>query len=612
MVSLAVIVFRDVASSFILIYDIPTGKTRMIDPGEYITTLIWGDDDHLIMACPADINTSRNNVPGSVLARTEHVNILCFDPKNTKELWRYDFTGTNTAVKSEFLLLPEKNAVAYFRANRADIFNIADGTLIASHNPNDSIIMGQISAGDDWPFYVTEKGGLAYPASADSITIDQHFADNLDQMFYSSESGFFAHPSNSSEIIHYGLHVCDEGLKNLKSGTDLSAPENAYMDDNVLAVLSYESPTDFPGAVNDTETEELLILTLADPATGEQRYRIPLTENGAGLRTYNLSFLGSEGTHFYIGHSSEQSGYRVLDIDLETGEYTDFILAEDELYIYGDFCTLSNGKFYYCRKHSDSSVLCIYDPGTKEITEYKISDEPDGPLFNNAPIVIPERNSVLLRSTDETILYDLNSGSSKKLILPTGWAPLLYAYDAGRDAIALSNKTDIRLFSLNIEADLIINCPSTPLGMSFFTDEKNDSKTSLLVPTSDGYLYRYNAETGAFLSQTDFTAPDKWDENVMFSFDTENGLMFLQLGDTLNIIETETWYEETSIQRCFGYHVSGDRFYVYSHPDETVFSLGYFEQYSVDDLIRKAKDILKDNEMPDGVKAEYGIELTEE
>ena len=611
--SIAVKIFKDVASSLILIYDISNGTTRLIDPDEYITSFIWGDDDHLIMACPKDYRGSGASRTTGTLAKTEHTNIFCYDPKNITELWHKDFSSTNAAIRSEFLLLPTKKAVAFYYANKAEIYSVADGTLIASHNTNDPIISGQVPEGDGYPFYVTKEGGLASPVSSDSINIDQYFAENLNQMLYRTGSGYFAHSSDSSEIMHYRQNVCDGNLKELKSGSDMSDPKKAYLDERVLAVLTYESANAFPGVVTDTETEELLTLTLANPDTGEQLFRIPLTDNGAGLMLFNISFLGSEGTHFYVGHSTEQNSYRILDISLETGEYTGFILTEDEQNFYRDICTFISGKFYYfSRNHSDQAKLCIYDPVTKGTTEYTIGDVSEESFIETAPLVLPTGNSVLLILSDEIILVDLNSDTTKKLTVPSDWLTAFYAYDTGRDVLAISNKAEIRLIPLDGGEELTISEVSNPLGMYFFTDEKNEDKHYLLVPSADGYLYRYNAETGALLGQSDLTATGNWDVNAEFRTDSENGLLYLQLGDTLDIIETETWYEETSIQRCLGYHAPGDRFYVYSHPDETVYTMGYFEHYSVDDLIKKAKDMLKDNEMPDQVKAEYGIEITEE
>lgn len=609
---IALKIFKDVASSLILIYDLESGTTHKIDPDEYITAFLFGDDEHLIMACPEDVMASSSSAKNSIHTKTDHVKILCYDPDTLTQLWNRDLTSTNVTIRSEFLLLPEKKAVAYYHANKAEIYSIADGTLMASHNTNDSIIMGQDPDGSGQPLYVTEKGGLALPGSGDSITIDHYFADDLDQVLFHPETGFFAHPSGSSEIIHYGLYVCDEDLKLLKSGSEIGFPEASYMDDRVLAVLTYESPDDYPGVVTDTETEELLVLTLADPATGEQISAIPLTEEGSSLRTYSIRFLGSEDSHFYIGHSANKSGYRILDIDPGTGKYTSFVLAEEEPDIYRDFCTFSNGRFYYCSRNQDSIALFAYDPHTKEITEYAIGDGADDSVLEKAPLVLPERNSVLLSCGNETILIDLGSKSTKRLAVPTGQPTIFYAYNAGGDTFALSDKKEFRLIPLGGGEELVINCPASPLGICFFTDQKDGNKTYLLVPSTDGYLYRYNAETGAILSQSDLTLPDTANADTVFRYYKGKGLLYLQLGNTLSIIETETWYEETSIQRCLGYHAPGDRFYVYTHPAEMIYQVGFFEHYPVEDLIKKAKDMLKDNKMPDEVKAEYGIEITEE
>ena len=607
---IAVIIFKDVASSLIYIYDIQSGTTREIDPKEYITDFIWGDTDHLIMACPADVTSYSSSFKSSTFAKTDHVKILCFDPNTSRELWHRDFNSTNVLIHSKFLLLPKAGAVAYYYANKAEIYRISDGTLIASHNTNESIILGHASGDDDWPLYVTKEGTLAFPTTADGIRMDEHFTDNLDQMIYNPDSGFFAHVFNSSEIIQYDLYVYDEGLNELKSGSHISSPEKSYIDDRVFAILSYESPDTFPGVITAPESEQLLVLTLADPSTGEQLSRIPLSENGASLSPYIISFLGSKDSHFYIGYIYEQKEYKILDIDPGTGTFTGFVLAEDETSIDWDICSFSDGKFYYCTKdHSDSRKLCIYDPDTKEISEYKISDDPNDLVINDSPKWIPQRNSVLLSAVNETILLDLSDGSIKHLEVPMDWTTAFYAYDPNRDIFAFSDRKDIRLISVDKDVDTVINCPTTPLGICFYSKE---DQSFLLVPSIDGCLYRYNAETGTLLGQSDLTVPGTWDERVDFKFNDENGLLYLQLGDTLNMIETETWYEETSIQRCFGYHAPSDRFYVYSHPIETVYNVGYFSRYSVNDLIKKAGDILNGNTMPDEVKAKYGIEITGE
>ena len=50
----------------------------------------------------------------------------------------------------------------------------------------------------------------------------------------------------------------------------------------------------------------------------------------------------------------------------------------------------------------------------------------------------------------------------------------------------------------------------------------------------------------------------------------------------------------------------------YAVPDSNTMTPGYFRHYSLEDLINKAESILQGTEMPDEVKAEYGIELNKE
>ena len=56
-----------------------------------------------------------------------------------------------------------------------------------------------------------------------------------------------------------------------------------------------------------------------------------------------------------------------------------------------------------------------------------------------------------------------------------------------------------------------------------------------------------------------------------------------------------------------GYHSPTDTFPCISKDNEYKYHLGYFRHYTLDDLIKKAKDILKDHEMPQEQKDAYGI-----
>ncbi len=56
-----------------------------------------------------------------------------------------------------------------------------------------------------------------------------------------------------------------------------------------------------------------------------------------------------------------------------------------------------------------------------------------------------------------------------------------------------------------------------------------------------------------------------------------------------------------------GYHKPTDTFPCLAKDENGVECLGYFRRYNLDDLIRKAKEFLKDHEMPQEQKDAYGI-----
>ena len=593
----------------ILVYNFAKSESAVIKSGEYISSYAWGDDANLIIASRKDLIGANETMDNVSHIKTDHVTLRCYDAEFAYEVWSYDFTATNVSARSDFLLLPANKAICYYYANKAEVFTVSEGECIASFNTNDPIVFAQDPDGDGWPFFVTEAGGLVFPTNTESVSVYPFFTGNLNQVFYNTDLGFFAHPFNDSEILHYGLYVCDDNWNSIKPSTEMADLTMAWMDDRIMALVSYESADKYPeiSTIEDT----IPILFLSNPATGEALQQIPLVDEKPILST-SIRFLGADETHFYLGYNGTK-GYRVMEIDPGSGDYSYIDLAEDELLSTHDFCTLYNGRLYYCTGNaSKDTLLCVYDLSTRKISEYKLAHDGKYIKVKDEPVILPIRNDVLLVTADELIIVDPDSGDIRYLNLPDDFFPSTISYDPSLDLIAESNNHDIHLLSLKDNSEVVINCPVTTMGISFFEDKKKDDSTILLVAGADGKLYRYNTETGALLGQSDITVSSLSNTNCEFKFDKDNGIMYLQMGDTLNIIETDSWYEETSIIKCLGHHAATDRFYVYSHPSRNKFTLGYFEHYSVDDLIEKAKNMLQDNVMPDEIKAEYGIEITDE
>ena len=75
-----------------------------------------------------------------------------------------------------------------------------------------------------------------------------------------------------------------------------------------------------------------------------------------------------------------------------------------------------------------------------------------------------------------------------------------------------------------------------------------------------------------------------------------------------SVIDTTSWYEIAFIENSLGHHHGTDRFFVmYDDPESGEAYIGCFRHYTVQELIDKAYEALGDSELPEYVRAEYGI-----
>ena len=593
----------------LMVFDLATEEHRELENTGYISRMAWGDKDHIIIAVSSDTMNASSSIGNTATVKTDHITLRCIGTMTMTERWNYDFTSTNVMYQSDFVQLPKNEAVAFYHANKCEIFRVSDGGKIASHNLNDPIVLVQDPDEDGWPFYVTSTGLLAFPNNTDSVTTYSFFTTDLKDVFFRPNLGFFAHPSNSTEILHYGLQVTDTDFTTLDRGMDIKNMQKNHLDTYALAALTIPDKTAKEKA--ETEDETLPHLYIADPTTAELRYVIPIQSEQPVTSTGSTLF-GTYNGHYYMGYTQSGDGYRVLDVDLSSGETKTIELIKDE-YVDQDACTMFDGKLYYCCKGgAENTQLYTYDLTSGETATYKIRDDFFNSNLNFAPIVLPFSNSVFISSGEDDFIVHLDGTPTEYLTTPESWRSKLAVADPVNKRFALTDDSRIRLTTAAVGEGIDIQCPATPLAMTFYSTGKKDEVPQLLVAYNSGSLCRYNAETGELLGQADFTPHYDFDMNISFLFDTPNNLMYMKLGSSLSVIDTETWYELAYMSRCLGYHGPTDRIYSYASPASYTATMGYFKHYSTYDLIRKAKDILQGAELSDEKKIEYGIEITTE
>lgn len=596
----------DFKKQSLMLYELGSETYRSFSTDEVISSIFWGDSSHILVTSWNFDKGSSSSIGNSHYFQTDRITIRCIGTATMTERWNHEFISTDVATRSDFIALPKNEAVLYFHGNRAEIYRVSDGGKIANYNVNAPIIMAQDPDGDGWPFFVTSTGLLVFPNTTESANATEYFMNGLSDIFFRTGMGFIAHPANSSEILQYGLFIHDEEFSELQRGLDLNNAASFFMNDRVLAFLSVD-----PQKEGTTQTEDTILLSLADPNTGELMYQIPVQDEQQ-IYTFNTELLGTWGNHFYMGYPVTGDGYRILDVDLSSGETETIVLVKEES-VSSDFCTLLDGKLYYCcRGGAENIQLYVYDLATGETTSHKIRDDLTHGNVWIAPVPIPLLNAVFLSINDEHYFVYLDGSPTKTPVLPEGWRSTQLAINVVDQRIALSDKSRVRITDLDGRETIDIACPSAPLGITFYNSGKKGEATMLLAACSSGTLYRYDAATGELLGKTDLTESLSNTNNVVFTFDTESHLLYMQNGDCMSVVDTEIWYEELYLRRCLGYHAPSDRFYAYAVPDSNTMTPGYFRHYSLEDLINKAESILQGTEMPDEVKAEYGIELNKE
>ena len=582
-------------------------------PLKRVRDLSWTDDDHLMIATSEDEDFSGSMSYGNVSTlEASHSLVRCLDAGTMKELWSQDFTTHQVKLNSGFLYLPKKKAVAYYMSERAEIYNISDGSKLAVHVANDSLVDISDLDGDGWPLYVSAGGALILPKDADTMKATKWFPSELNDACVGN--GIFVHTQLSRQIIHYKQYIHDEEWTSLDKNIKLDLIGSVYhMDDAVLATLSDEDAAAYPETGLAAKTE-VLVLTLFDPIRDRVLYRIPMPykdRSGSPLLISEYKLLGSAGSCFYFSYQNYASSKQTLvGVDLSTGEMTEKELC-DISYPFRTGVTKSGNYLYYYdqEKDTDRIVITIYDLLTGKKENLPVSDSVK--LLSPAipPLELIGENALLYSDSTKIYVVYRDGRPSVEITLPEDWTVTRYAaYSREAGRLAISDGTQVRLVSLTGEDPIEINDSGIyPAGLAFYTPRDGEGTPLLLVAYSNNMLYRYNAKTGVFIGRTEISGYSNSNSDFIFDLDSDDNLIYINEEELTNVIETESWVEQAYIENCLGHHRLTDRFFTYSYKDSEECEVGYFRHYSLDDLIKKARDFLQGTEMSEATKTEYGI-----
>ncbi len=581
------------------IYDIIADKAIIKDTGisslNIKSALLPTDSDFLLAYTTEEMNSSNTGFYNMKIFSTDREMIQCFDTNDLSVKWENEFLYDGISYSADFIYTPASNSVSYYSSNVCDIYDMESGEKLHHYAIDCPIIYGYANKDDQFPGLITSNGGDAtidppMPSKSDSIAVMKYFADNITKV--ATGAGIYVSQRNSSRIIYYTSLTSDKEWTSYENSPEVESLFRSFLDDNV--------------AVTVFKKEDETVLDIFDPNTMAYKTSgiLPISKNNAG----HLSILGSyEGKLLVTNHASELYSDLILySIDCNTGEYTEQKLND---HTFHDLVEpkYDNGKIVFMDRDNSDYFAVVYDVSSGKRDRYHVPLEK---LASIKDLFYFEKQGYIYVSGTNDYIIDIDENEIYHFEYHDGWDETQYvSMNEDGTLLAAYDKKDIVISDIKGKEQADI--PSLDVGMfkpAFFSDKKSGTEL-LLVPFFDGKLCRYNALTGETVGQSDYAGRDVTGNDCEFTFDIDQSCMYLYMpGNSMtSIIDTDSFIELGCVRSSMGYHSPTDTFPCISKDKEYKYHLGYFRHYTLDDLIKKAKDILKDHEMPQEQKDAYGI-----
>ena len=580
---------------YLKVVDINTGESIKIDVDGRINDIGWGDEDHILVQITED--SEAHQIYDSDVGNICFVDsdIVCYDPDDLSEIWRNDFSYSNNYSQNGrgFLTLPSRNAVMYYKANMAVVYDLDTGDIQNRYSLNDIILATNDKDGDGVPLFVTNAGDVVSPRSleeeGDPMVQYHELIDNANSCMIGG--GIYVVGDQKDEVIYYDVYVYDEDYEETDDLVMYHSPSDWLMTDDVIVLLNSGEYSQAEIQIIDPEDNEYVGCADVQAVLGKDVY------------VFELNLLGVYDGEVWMEYS-DVGGDSFIAIDI-----SDLSVRIVDVYQTGDYSYFND--YEMCEGYILSSVYSqgykemIYDIDNDEFTFLEMSDdiELDSPLCH--PVYFSTRDEIWINSADMDMILDISDNEYDIMDLPEDWqGTCISALSQEEDLFAVCDKNQIVIYDEELDISCQISCiASTPLAMSFCNANDEDV---LLVAYNDGYLFRYDPNTGDYLGKSKFSI-DPVDLDASISYDPSSGYVYIQTYQTLDVIELTKWYEVASLERCLGHHEPTDTFYSLWFMSSNEHKLGRFDHYSIEELMDKANEILQGEEISENLRADYGI-----
>ncbi len=580
------IAYSDLSITFdsenVYIYDTETGKISSSEVAAYI---IWDmdflDDGHLcIMSCEDMLNDSMTGNNGMVYRQTGHMDVTCFDA-SMKQLWTNELAYDDLASGINSMYIPSRDAVLYYAGDTATICDVKTGTVLNTYNTGSSVVAAGDFNSNGSPEFICRHGDYLLALGEDSNSIasysvlcDKIKAGIADDLIYAVQE-------DSSDIICYHRFLEDPAFTEIDaygtytSGTSFQA---SYYDDKYLII----------GArVTDTHDVRVSVIDINE---GSLLFSKDVEAEDGLLQNFSIENI--DGTIYGI------FGYSLYVIDPEAGSVENV----DVLLDYGN--DVSGGKIITVNARDSKIDVNITDLDGSNSIDISSKEIDDLNIYGKGnPVYVKELNTVFLPFEERLFAADLSSEKISEIAVPDTWK-----VDRNLDFYVMSSEDKSRVLFSDGNTILVTDSDFKEIYTVRCNYQYRCSavfKKNVLYVVADGYLFLYNAKTGELTAKYEMTLYGFGRSDLLF--DDSNHRLYFMTGDQISVFDTESWVEIACVRNAYCYHAATGRFYVYSYLMSAECTPGYFKQYTLDELIEKAKTMIGDQELPVEIRSKYGI-----
>ena len=577
----------------IVVYDTNTGKGEIIDRYNLqIYNALWLSESKVVLQTITDYDHYDHDSFSKYTRSKCH--LTCIDTNTMETLWEDEFFINSDSGEPDLYYNEINKTLVVVAGSIYREYTPDNGKYVINCDVNSEILYA-VDRKKNGTFVVANKDGGMCISSSEYDEGQFYWFHVLPEHIESIIIGdeIYLVQEGSNEIIFYSFAAYDNNWQKISDRAFKFSSYNQrqrYMNDDYLALID----TDFNIGVYDLSNNELVLDKCFD-------------EFGFELDFYtSLQLVGIREKTLYVQYNNfDITG--IVAIDLETGksdtiyQTNSFGEGIDKTMLQGDYL------IFYADVSSDSSTLALCKIENNKTRTIDINAVPSEEEERSYPRYFKDIElGFYIDANNDEFLVNFDKDKLIQMELPEDWQGTKVIEVSPDGLIFAADNTRIAVIDTKGKLQAVIPCNNGNVtAMTFYT---KDGEDVLLTATSTGFLCIYNLSDYSIMGETTIAIRDDAETDTTMSFDTERGYLYILSGSNLSMVEIDSWYEVAVIERSLGHSNTTDRMYTYSDVDlagEYVY--GYFEHYTLEQLVQMGKDYLGDYQMSDEEKSAYGL-----